>query len=106
MKTFLLWIILAATCLAGYGGGTPPTSVHRPLAILHSEACGNWFAVAITGGTRPYQARLYASGVGEIGWWETSQSGFFFSALPDGGYAFVIADADGCCVGGTFEIKQ
>ena len=105
MKPIVLWLLLAATCLAGYGGGyTPPA--HQPLQILHSEACGNWFAVAITGGVRPYQARLYAAGVGEIGWWQTDQSGFFFSALPPGGYSYVIADWPCCCtVGETFEIR-
>ena len=93
MKTIVLWLLLAATCLAGYGGGSPPPPAHQPLVILHQEVCGNWCYVAITGGTRPYQARLYAAATGgEISWWETDQSGFFFSALPPGGYAFVIAD--------------
>ena len=105
MKTLTLWLILAATCLAGYGGGyTPPA--HQPLQILNQQVTGDTCYVALTGGTRPYQARLYAAGIaGEIGWWQTDQAGFFFSALPPGGYSYVIADWDCCTVGGTFEIR-
>jgi len=104
MKTIVLWLLLAGTILAGYGGGYTPPPVHQPLVILHSEVIGGTCYVAITGGTRPYTAYLYSAEYGPAGEWQTYQSGFFFGPCGRGGYAYTIADADGCCVGGSFIV--
>ena len=105
MKTMLLWLLFAAIALADYGGGYTPPPVHQTFRILNQQVIGGTCYVALTGGTRPYQARLYESGTaGDIGWWETDQSGFFFGPLSRGGYMAVFMDGDGCTTGVSFIV--